>query len=528
MARTVPSSHEPALPRLAQGERRTLLGALISISVAHTAMAVLTSLLVGRLVSARPGNLAASVVLIVLAVIGMGLTRYAERVTAERLGQAYVHELRNLLVASALSGAGRKPSLGITIARATNDLSSVRSWVAQGIAPLVAAGPLVVGSVLLLGFLHWSLALAAALPLLVLATILWGASRTAYQRARTLRRQRGRLASRLADTLQAQHVIRAAGGEHRELARSSADSQRVVDAAVARSRTAGILQAAAMTTAAAIAALVAVAGRFGPVDPAAVASALTIAGVLASPLAESGRIVAFRQNYRAARRIIAPQIADAPKAADGIRRPRQTAAGVGTVQVDGIPGPAGRGLLTARAGDRLRLVGPDPAATEQLLRRIAVPDDDLIVVVDGWNLAEVDARRRRELVGLASCADPVERGTLARAARYRRPDVKKTTASMMLERVGLAPTIAALPHGEQTELRRGGDPLGPAEVAKLHLARALLSDPPLLLLDRIDSALDADGATRLRELIDGYPGVVVFASDTPERVTGRFRTIVVA
>lgn len=183
----------------------------------------------------------------------MGATKYAERVLAERLGQDYVRELRGRLVSSALGGEGN-PSLGITIARTTNDLTSIRSWVAQGIAPLVAAVPLVVGSVVVLALLHWTLAAATLMPLLMLALVLALVARRAYARARVLRRARGRLASRLADTLHARDGILATGGQHREQRRIDEDSRRVVDAAVARSRAAGVLQAAALTTAAAMAA----------------------------------------------------------------------------------------------------------------------------------------------------------------------------------------------------------------------------------------------------------------------------------
>lgn len=515
------------LPPLVVGERRPLMATLVSVSVVHAALAVATALLVGRLVAAAPGTVTVTAAATLAAVTGMGLTRYAERVVSERLGQSYVHELRSRLAAGALAEDGRTPSLGITIARATNDLTSVRAWVAQGIAPLVAGGPLILGTVLLLGALHPTLALAAALPLLALGVTLRVTSRTAYRRARRLRRRRGRMAARLTDTLHARHAVRAAGGEQRELGRLVGDSARVAEAAVARARMAGVMQAAAMTTAAGIAVLVVLAGRVASVPPAAVATALTIAGVLASPLAETGRIAEFRQNFRAARRIIAPQLAVGSRPAPTAPRPpRQTPAGRGTVQVEGLSVAQGRSTLSARRGERIRLVAPEASITERLLRRIAAPrvDDELVVVVDGWDLAQLGARRRRELVGLASCVDPVERGTVARAARYRRPDLPAPAATAMLERVGLAGVVASLPRGERTELRRGGDPLGPAEVARLHLARALLASPPLLLLDRIDSALDAEGVDRLHRIIEDYPGVVVFSSEAPQRVADRFRT----
>lgn len=516
----------PPLPPLLDGERRRLMHGLVAVSVLHAGLAVCAALLVGLLVSVGAGRLALPALGVAVAVAGMGVTKYAERVLAERLGQDYVHELRGRLVGAALDGDGG-PSLGITIARTTNDLTSVRSWVAQGIAPMVAAVPLVLGSVAVLTLLHWTLALATLVPLLGLGIVLALVSSRAYERARELRRRRGRLASRVTDTLQARDGIRAAGGAHRERQRIDQESRRVIDAAVARARTAGVLQASAVATAAAIAALVATAGRLAAVEPGAVASALTIAGVLASPLAETGRIVEFRQNFRAARRVIAPQVAaGAPRPAQR-NVGRQVPTGRGTVQVRGIPATGSRDILCARAGDRIHLVAEDADQVSELMRRIASPspDDGLEVVIDGWGHGRLDPRRRRELVGLAARAVPLERGTVARAVRYRRPDLERSEATAVMARVGLDAVVSRLDRGERTELRRGGRPLAPADCARVHLARAVLGDPPLLLLDRIDAELDTAGRTALRHVVEDFPGVVVFASDVPDRVAPDRRTV---
>jgi ABC-type multidrug transport system fused ATPase/permease subunit len=516
----------PALPPLLSGGRRGLMVRLVGASAVHAGCAVATAVLVGGLVGATSARILWLALAVGGALAGMGLTKYAERVLAERVGQDYVHELRGRLVTAALTGDGG-PSLGITIARTTNDLASVRTWVAQGIGPLVAAVPLVLGSLVLLATLHWSIAVTTLVALLALGGVLGALSGTAYNRARTLRRRRGRLAARVTDTLQARPGIRASGGEQRELRRLHDESRSVAAAAVARARTAGTLQASAAAGGAGLAALAAVVGRLASVRPADVAVALTIAGVLASPLAEAGRIVAFRQNYRAARRIIAPQIADSSRPArrNAVSR---VPSGAGTIQLAGLPGPDGPRRFSARRGDRVRVTGPDAGRVSDFLRRVAAPgpDDGLEVVIDGWAHSRLEPRRRRELVGLAAAGSPLERGTVARAARYRRPDLDATAATTVLERVGLDVVLATLEKGERTELRRGGEPLGPADRARLQLARGVLGDPPLLLLDRIDADLDQAGREVLRRVVAEYPGVVLFASDAPERVAGEYATLV--
>jgi ABC-type protease/lipase transport system fused ATPase/permease subunit len=102
--------------------------------------------------------------------------------------------------------------------------------------------------------------------------------------------------------------------------------------------------------------------------------------------------------------------------------------------------------------------------------------------------------------------------------RYRRPDSDVQAVGDVLARVGLTSRVAALPGGQSARLRQGGEPLTPPDRARLLLARAMFGDPPLLVLDHLDADLGERGREVLRDLLDGYPGVVVLASDAPEAV----------
>ncbi len=510
------------LPPLRTGRRRGLLRSLVGVAAARALLAVAGALLVGAVVTAtRPGVLAG---VLALTVAGTGLATYGERVLAERLGQDYVHELRGRLVAAALGDDGG-PSLGVTIARTTNDLTAVRSWVTLGLVPLLAALPLVLAAVVVLGFVHPMLGAAVVVPLGVLGLLLWRLAPSAFARARLLRRERGRMAGRITDTLQARDGIRVAGGTDRERARLRTASRTVADAAVARARVAGVLQGAALATAAAMAGGVAVTGRAVGLGAGEIATALVLVGVVGAGLGETGRIVEYRQNHRAAERVIAPQVHAGrarpvpapPVPAPPVPAPpvpRRIAAGRGLVRVGGLD-PSGA-VLGARAGQRVHLRAVTPEAASDALRRVALGAAD--VVVDGFVLARLDHRARRTLGGHAAAGTPLERGTVARAVRYRRPDLPASAASSALARVGLDARVAGLRRGERTELRRGGAPLDARDRALLHLARACLGDPPLLLLDRLDGELDDAGRATLRELVASYPGVVVFTSEHPERV----------
>lgn len=469
------------------------------------------------------------------AVLSLGAARWAERVVAEDLGQDYVYEQRRRLIGSALAGAGN-PSLGVTITRASNDLTAVRNWISQGLVPLVTAVPLIAVVVTVLTLSTPLVGAAVGAPILLLVLILPPLAQATFERARHLRRRRGRMSARIADTVQAGESIQAAGGVKRELNALDRDSGRVVGAAVARARVTGLVRALAITAAALSTASVVTLGALGFVDPAGVASALTLVGVMAAPLGELGRVVEYRQNYKAARRIQAPLLNQADRLQEDERLreqawkevPRQREVTgrhglrIARMSVDGQRAP----LLSARAGDRVLIHSHDPGRIQPFLAALLSGQNtpgpeggevpDLVMMVDGYDYTKAPGRQRRRLLGHASARIPLERGSVSRSITYRHPSADDEQMLRALDRVGLVQTVEALPNGTSTRLKNGGQPLTSSQRARLKLGRALMDDPPLLVLDGIDADLDQDGVALLREELNEYPGVVLFTSSTPE------------
>lgn len=512
----------PPMPPLLRGDRRGTMALLVATALAHSACAVGAGLLVGVLlgdVGQPTTEVLADLGILLLALVGLGATRYVDRVVAERLGQDYVQEIRRGLVGHAMTSTSA-PSLGITIARSTNDLASVRNWVSLGIAPIVALVPLVLGCLAALTIVAWQLAVVVAVPLIVLVIVFALISGPAYDRARALRRHRGSLAARVADTVTAAPGIAAAGGVERELRAIDRTGSKVVDAAVHRSQTAGALRAVALVAPVAGSAGAATLGALGAVSTATVAVALTIVGILAGPISEMGRVVEYRQNHRAARRIIAPLLAESgPASTSPVHDPAPSAGGrvlVSGLQVEDRPLPG----LMAQPGDRILVHSGAPWHAREILDQLVLPslDGHTSVCVDGKDLAHTGPKSRRRRVGHARVGGRLERGTISRAVRYRRPDLAAEEAGAALAAVGLAERVAALPQGERTSLRRGGEPLTRQEIARLWVARAMLGQPALLVLDHVDDDLGRDGRAMLRTQLADYPGVVVLATDRPHEI----------
>ncbi|GHD12933.1 ABC-type multidrug/protein/lipid transport system, ATPase [Zhihengliuella salsuginis] len=524
-----------SLPPLLTGARRWHLAALIALAVSRAVVSVMGAALAGRLIAAAGSETAVqgAVVAAAAAVVVVATCVYAERLVAERLGQDYIHELRVRLLRSTLDSE-RQRSAGVTIARSTNDLTAVRNWVGQGIAPLVAGLPLIVVSIAWLSLESVWLGAAVGAPMLLLAGVLALLAGPSFRRAREVRRRRGRLAARVADTVHARDSIRFSGGTGREMRRVDRDGRLVVDAAVARAEVTGGLRAASMAAPLAASLGVGVVAALGQVESAMAASALMLAGVIGAQCTELGRVVEYRQNYRAARRIIGPVLNEAPgggAASDGVPVGAEPSGSPERLEYArrGAGGSVAEPLLIADPGEAVRLVGP-PARIDELFTGLAgLSPHRAASLLGGSDVGRLPSRRRRALVGAAGASMALERGSLLRSVRYRVPGSSDEEALCALESAGadVGAWERDLPQGWSTLLKHGGSPLSASQRAQVHLARAILGTPPVLLLNRLDADLDEAGRGALRALVRTYPGVVVFASSAPETVAPSARTVVV-
>jgi ABC-type multidrug transport system fused ATPase/permease subunit len=513
------------LPAVWAGRRRRYLSLLIGAGLGQAAAAGFSAhFFTHALARSGAGSRGLLFGALLAAAASVGGLRMAERVLSERLSQDYVHQIRLGLIRRNLAD-GKVKSLGVAVARTTNDLTSVKNWISQGVAPLAVGIPLIIGVGVALVLLNPLLLVGLVVPIAALVVAMKALAPVAYQRTRRVRKVRGRLSSQIADTLLSTAAIRSAGGSDRELARIGKHSQVLVAASINKAKVAGAMRGSAAATSGIITAMVIGTGLLAGLPTHTLAGAVTMLAFLATPIHELGQVVEYRQTYRAARAIIGPAIQPEPEAGSALQRVELTA-----VPSDGVDGTVTARLLlsdgtrmaklAARPGARIVVDTGNQRLTSEVLERFVGLREGAAgqIVVGGNDLSATGPKDLRRLVGYAAQGMMLGRGTLARTVAYRCPGAGADEVNRVLESVDLAGRVAELARGANTVLVHGGEPLTIPERARLLLARAMLDNPTLLVFDHLDADLGKDGRTIMRRLLATYPGVVILASDDPEQI----------
>ncbi|MCJ7555603.1 MAG: ABC transporter ATP-binding protein/permease [Gammaproteobacteria bacterium] len=515
------------LPPLLGGRRRGLIVRLVTNGLAQTATSVLFVLGLHSVVESATSQSATAPTLLMATalaalVLTLGWLRVLAQRHAEELGQDYVHQVRLRLFRHLCTLSYRtqqKRSQGATLLRFIGDLSALRQWISLGLARLCVAAITALGTLLALVWVSPTLALAVAIVLIVgaISTILLG--KPLHKSVLESRRQRARLANQVSEKTGNIEVIQAHGQEKRERLVINRYSKRLKTAMISRAVSMGHLRAATQVTAMLSIACAVVLGSYGVaagmMRASEIVAAMAVVGMLIPPIRDLGRVYEYwrrasvsidkLENFLSTRR----EVIDAKGAkplrieSGGIELHNLSIEGVLDKVSTGIPGGSVVALLGANGSGKSTLLG--------LLGR-QINAEAGSILIDGQDIRGVTLRSLHECVSILGPDLPLMRGSFRRNLCYRDPNASEETQWVALRMSGAAALVNALPGGLDTRLSSRGTNLSVGQRQRIALARAVLGQPPILLLDEVDANLDEEAKELFYSMIQNYPGTVVMAT----------------
>ena len=432
------------------------------------------------------------------------------------VGERILADLRNKLFGhlQRLSlGYYERNRAGVIISRLTNDVEALDQLVTDGVTTLVQSTLTLGGTAILLLVLDWRLALAtlAVIPFMGIATVIFRVRSTRAYRA--VRERLGLVTATLAEDIAGMRMVQAFTREQQNIRNFRAVADRYRESNMQTVVLNGwYFPFVDLLSSVALAVVLGYGGHLyfnGEVTIGTLFAFMLYVQNFFDPVQQLSQLYnTFLSATAALDKIMdvldeEPEVVDAPPA-----RPLPEVQG--HVRFEGVRFSYGTGPevlhgldLDVPPGTTVALVGHTGAGKStiaKLLARFYDPTDGRITI-DGHDLRDVTQVSLRRQLGIVPQEGFLFAGTVTENIAFGRPDASPDEVVRAAQAVGAHEFILRLEDGYETQLQERGTRLSLGQRQLVALARALLADPRILILDEATSSVDIGTEQKIEQAL---------------------------
>ncbi len=496
---------------------------IVSIVLASAAMGVtvLIPWLVGSVVNAIDDGDSSALLPLTLTIVGAGLLRLAltasRRIVAGKVSLAVEYDLRERIYSHLQSlelGYFDSQQTGQLMSRATVDLQSIRFFLGYGLIFITqSALTLLLAGAVMFVLQPW-LAFLALLPVPFVVYTASRYNRTSRPALQEVQQRIAELTVEAEESVSGVRVVKAFAREEHMLDRFRNRVNRVFDQNVFSTRLRAFYNPMiAFLPNLGLAVVLLVGGRQvidGTLSLGAFTAFYTYLIMLIGPMRMLGTALGMSQRAIASGNRLfevldrEPQISNPPDAPE-------LPAGNGHVVLRDVSlryGETESALngvdLEVEGGRVVALVGPSGSGKTSLVALLARLYDPTSgsVTIDGADLRDVDVRSLRRQIAFVADDSFLFSATVAENIAYAKPDATRAEVELAARRAQAHSFIDRLPDRYETMVGERGLTLSGGQRQRLAIARALLADPRILILDDATSSVDAQTEAEIKRGLD--------------------------
>jgi ATP-binding cassette, subfamily B, bacterial len=457
----------------------------------------------------------------ILTIVGLGVVKaglmVARRLISGRQALGVELDLRNTLYARLVKLSFRfydTHQTGQLMSRATVDLQGVRFFLGYGLIFLFQNILVVVSVTIVLFFVQWKLALIALAIVPFLIVLAYRYSRLSHPTLRDVQQKLADVATVAQESIVGVHVVKAFAQEPAEEAKFRNRSEAVFGQTIRANRQRAfyvpLISFVPMLAQSAVLLFGATMVQNGTLQEGKFVSFNLFLGMLVMPLRSLGMWVGQAQRATAAGERIF-QVIDEPQEVADSNGAIELPVGRGDVRFEGVSFEYldGRPVLhdvdlEVPAGRTIALIGHTGSGKTTLTSLVPRFYDVTAgrVVVDGHDVRDLTLRSLRRTVGVISQDPFLFSATVRENIAFGAGDLPQEAVEQVARAAQAHEFIERLPQGYDTVIGERGITLSGGQRQRLAIARAILRDSPILILDEPTANLDVEAEAEVMHAID--------------------------